>query len=79
MYRENPGFEAQYTAEADRLLAGTQRITGTPIKLSETPGSPDGAAPLLGQDTTAVLKELLAANGETIAELEQAGVIPCQA
>ncbi len=57
--------------------AGPQRITGTPIKLSETPGAPGGAAPLLGQDTAIVLKELLGLDERAIAELEQAGVIPC--
>ena len=53
--------------------AGPQRITGTPIKLSETPGAPGGAAPLLGEHTAAVLKELLGLDDQAIAELEQAG------
>jgi len=61
----------------DHPTAGPQRITGTPIKLSETPGAPGGAAPLLGQDTATVLKELLGLDDTAIAELEQAGVIPC--
>jgi crotonobetainyl-CoA:carnitine CoA-transferase CaiB-like acyl-CoA transferase len=56
--------------------AGPQRITGTPIKLSETPGAPGGAAPLLGEHTAIVLKELLGLDDQAIEELEQAGVIP---
>src|SRR5579871_1366817 len=40
--------------------AGRHRVTGTPVKLSDTPGSPSTAAPLLGQHTRAVLKELFA-------------------
>jgi crotonobetainyl-CoA:carnitine CoA-transferase CaiB-like acyl-CoA transferase len=55
-----------------------QRITGTPIKLSETPGSPGAAAPLLGEHTALVLKELLGLDNQAIDELEQAGVIPGQ-
>jgi crotonobetainyl-CoA:carnitine CoA-transferase CaiB-like acyl-CoA transferase len=57
--------------------AGPQTITGTPIKLSATPGSPGGPAPLLGEHTAAVLKELLGLDNQAITELEQAGVIPC--
>ena len=59
----------------DHPTAGPQRITGTPIKLSETPGAPGGAAPLLGEHTAAVLKELLDLSDETIGALERAGVI----
>ncbi len=61
----------------DHPTAGPQRITGTPIKLSETPGAPGGAAPLLGEHTAAVLKEMLDLDDQAIAELEQTGVIPC--
>ena len=60
----------------DHPTAGPQRITGTPIKLSETPGAPGTAAPLLGEHTAVVLKELLDLSDKTIAELEQAAVIP---
>jgi len=37
--------------------AGPHRVTGTPVKLSETPGRPASPAPLLGQHTTSTLKE----------------------
>jgi crotonobetainyl-CoA:carnitine CoA-transferase CaiB-like acyl-CoA transferase len=59
----------------DHPRAGPQRITGTPIKLSETPGAPGAAAPRLGENTVAVLAELLQLNHETIRGLLQAGVI----
>lgn len=55
--------------------AGPQRITGTPIKLSQTPGAPGAPAPRLGEDTGAVLKELLQLNSETITNLLETGVI----
>jgi crotonobetainyl-CoA:carnitine CoA-transferase CaiB-like acyl-CoA transferase len=55
--------------------AGPQRIIGTPIKLSATPGAPGAAAPRLGEDTVVVLKELLHLERETINGLLRAGVI----
>jgi formyl-CoA transferase/CoA:oxalate CoA-transferase len=60
--------------------AGAHRVTGSPIKMSETPGRPSTSAPLLGQDTPAVLRELLGIDNETIGQLTAAGVIlpvPC--
>src|SRR5207302_1702464 len=39
--------------------AGTHRVTGTPVKLSETPGEPGMPAPLLGQHTTNILRDVL--------------------
>src|SRR6185369_3839008 len=38
--------------------AGPIKALGVPVKLSDTPGAVDRAAPLLGQDNTAVLTEL---------------------
>jgi crotonobetainyl-CoA:carnitine CoA-transferase CaiB-like acyl-CoA transferase len=38
--------------------AGPIRVLGVPVQLSETPGRIAGAAPLLGADTEAVLKDL---------------------
>ena len=59
----------------DHPVAGPQRITGTPIKLSETPGAPGEAAPLLGEHTVAVLKELLGLDERTVAHLVESAVI----
>lgn len=59
----------------DHPAAGTHRITGTPIKLSETPGSPGAPAPLLGQHTCSVLKELLGLDDSAIDGLAKRGVI----
>jgi crotonobetainyl-CoA:carnitine CoA-transferase CaiB-like acyl-CoA transferase len=56
-------------------VAGPQRITGTPIKLSQTPGSPGAAAPRLGENSATVLEELLELDQETIKSLLQSGVI----
>jgi crotonobetainyl-CoA:carnitine CoA-transferase CaiB-like acyl-CoA transferase len=59
----------------DHPAAGRHRVTGTPVKLSETPGSPGSPAPLLGQHTSAVLRELLGLDDSVIAALAQSGVI----
>lgn len=56
-------------------IAGLHRVTGTPVKLSETPGSPDRSAPLLGQHTSSVLKEALGMSEEETRELAARGVI----
>ncbi len=55
--------------------AGKHRATGTPVKLSETPGSPGSPAPLLGQHTSAVLKELLGLDEAAIDALAEAGIV----
>lgn len=55
--------------------AGRYRATGSPIKMSETPGKPSSGAPLLGQDTGAMLRELLGCDDEAIARLVAEGVI----
>jgi crotonobetainyl-CoA:carnitine CoA-transferase CaiB-like acyl-CoA transferase len=38
--------------------AGAIKALGVPVKLSDTPGAVDRAAPLLGQHTAEILKEL---------------------
>lgn len=55
--------------------AGRHRVTGTPVKLSDTPGSPSTAAPLLGQHTRAVLKELFALDDGLIDDLASRQII----
>jgi crotonobetainyl-CoA:carnitine CoA-transferase CaiB-like acyl-CoA transferase len=47
------------TPEVSHPVAGTIRVLGVPVKLSETPGEIRCAAPLLGADTDRVLEEML--------------------
>ena len=49
------------------------RGPGNPIKLSRTPGETFTAAPDLGEDTDAVLSEILGYDGDRIAGLRQKG------
>ena len=55
--------------------AGACRVTGPPIKMSETPGRPSSGAPLVGQHTLDVLQELLKMNSRTIERLIREGVV----
>ena len=59
----------------EHAAAGPHRVTGTPVKLSETPGAPSTGAPLLGEDSMSVLSELLGLDERTVADLRQCGVI----
>jgi len=51
----------------EHATAGTLKVLGVPIKLSETPGSVRTAPPTLGQHTTQVLADL----GITLDEIDE--------
>ena len=55
--------------------AGPHRVTGTPVKLSATPGAPGAPAPLLGEHTFNVLQDLLGLDRESAEALAARGVI----
>ncbi|HEV2445622.1 MAG TPA: CoA transferase [Candidatus Sulfopaludibacter sp.] len=59
----------------DHATAGPHRVTGTPVKLSETPGGPGAPAPLLGEHTVCALRELLGRDDSSLADLAARGVI----
>ena len=59
----------------DHPTAGPHTVTGTPVKLSETPGRTGVPAPLLGQHTTCVLKELLGLDDSAVHDLAIRGVL----
>jgi crotonobetainyl-CoA:carnitine CoA-transferase CaiB-like acyl-CoA transferase len=62
--------------EVDHSTAGTIRTLGAPVKFSATPGGVHRSAPIYGEHT----KEVLLANGFSIAEIEQmatSGAIAC--
>lgn len=61
--------------EIEHPTAGRHRVTGTPVKLSDTPGSPGEPAPLLGQHTLDVLQELLGLEGAALDALAQRAVV----
>jgi len=59
----------------DHPTAGTHRVTGTPVKLSETPGSPSRPAPLLGEHTRQTLQQLLNVDEHEFARLMSRGIV----
>lgn len=55
--------------------AGVVRTVDVPIRLSETPGSVGAAAPLLGQHTEEILRDLLRVGPDRIRELVDRGIV----
>ncbi len=55
--------------------AGPVKVLGVPVKLSATPGAVNAPPPRLGEHTASVLKEMLGAAPEAIAQLAGEGVI----
>lgn len=56
---EHPHLQERgYIVDLEHAALGRVRLLGAPFKLSETPGGPKLAAPLLGADTEAVLATL---------------------
>ncbi len=61
--------------ELEHSAAGKVAAVACPIKLSQTPPEYDRAPPLLGQDTDAVLAELLGLDSPALNNLRKSGVI----
>jgi crotonobetainyl-CoA:carnitine CoA-transferase CaiB-like acyl-CoA transferase len=61
--------------ELDHPRAGKIRLTGNPIKLSETPGAVQSPPPLLGQHTGEILADWLALTPEQVDGLKSAGAL----
>jgi len=59
----------------NHLTAGSHKVTGTPVKLSETPGRPNLPAPLLGQHTREVLKSVFSLDERRIEDLITRGIV----
>jgi crotonobetainyl-CoA:carnitine CoA-transferase CaiB-like acyl-CoA transferase len=55
--------------------AGIHKVTGTPVKLSGTPGRPNLPAPLLGEHTRTVLGEMFDLNDERVDDLIARGIV----
>jgi crotonobetainyl-CoA:carnitine CoA-transferase CaiB-like acyl-CoA transferase len=59
----------------DHPTAGRHRATGTPVKLSDTPGGPTIPAPLLGQHTRSTLRDLFALDDSAVDSLIERGIV----
>ena len=72
----DPHLEARgMWVEVEHKAAGNYKIPNFPVKFSETPGEVTMAAPMLGQHTRMVLKELLGKTDEELDALEKQGAI----
>jgi len=73
---EDPHIEyRKMLVEIDQPGIGKMTIAGSPIRLSETPGEVYAPAPLLGQHSDEVLREILGYSPEEIESLNKEGVI----
>jgi crotonobetainyl-CoA:carnitine CoA-transferase CaiB-like acyl-CoA transferase len=73
---ENPQVIArEMVVELEHPEAGPIRVTGVPVKLSETPGSVDSPPPVLGQHTDEVLSDWLGMSDAEVAELRREKVV----
>jgi CoA:oxalate CoA-transferase len=61
--------------EIEHPVYGPIKITGTPLKLSETPGRVERLAPLPGEHNEAIFVGLLGHSQEDLARWQEAGVI----
>jgi crotonobetainyl-CoA:carnitine CoA-transferase CaiB-like acyl-CoA transferase len=61
--------------QLDHASAGHIRVTGAPIKFSESTGSIDSAAPLLGRHTRSSLRHLLELDDAHIDRLIERGIV----
>lgn len=61
--------------EVEHPVAGSFKMPGIPIKLSDTPGMIRTAAPVLGQHTEEILREYLNYDSETVEKLVNEGVL----
>ncbi|MFD1848790.1 CaiB/BaiF CoA transferase family protein [Oceanobacillus bengalensis] len=75
IYKDEHVLAREMLVEADHPTAGKVKMTGIPIKFSETPGEVVSAPPLLGQHTEEVLKGMLDKSDGQIESLVEAGVV----
>jgi crotonobetainyl-CoA:carnitine CoA-transferase CaiB-like acyl-CoA transferase len=61
--------------ESTHPVAGSIRMTGPPVRMSDTPGTVRTPAPLLGEHTEEILRDRLGMSGAEIARLHHDGVI----
>jgi len=61
--------------EMEQPGVGKVRVAGSPIHLSETPGEVYSPAPLLGQHSEEILKDILGYSKEAIDQLQREGII----
>jgi crotonobetainyl-CoA:carnitine CoA-transferase CaiB-like acyl-CoA transferase len=74
MHRDSQALAREMIVQTEHPTAGPVKAIGLPIKFSDTPGGVRRAAPLLGQDTRAILRDHSFSDAE-IAQLAEEGAI----
>lgn len=64
----------EMVVDVEHPIAGSTKLPGIPIKLDKTPGEIKEPAPILGQHTGEILREILGYEPEKIARLEENGI-----
>ncbi len=73
---EHPQTRArEMVVELEHPKAGPIRVTGVPIKLSETPGAVASPPPVLGEHTAEVLSDWLGMSAADVEQLRRDGVV----
>jgi crotonobetainyl-CoA:carnitine CoA-transferase CaiB-like acyl-CoA transferase len=73
---EHPQIKArEMVVDVPHPTLGSIKVSGVPIKLSDTPGAVSTAPPLLGQHTAEILTGLLGCSSEEVEELRKAGTV----
>ncbi len=62
-------------AEIEQPGVGRCRVPGSPLEFGAMPRQPPGPAPKLGQDTDAILADVLGLSGAAIGRLHDQGVV----
>lgn len=75
IYRDPHVLAREQLVEVEHPAAGNVKMTGLPVKLSETPGGITSAPPLLGQHTKEILSSLAGFSEDEISALESKEVI----
>ena len=65
----------EMVVELQHPKSGSIKVTGVPIKLSDTPGKVETPPPTLGQHTDEVLKEFLGYSKSEMVAFREEGVI----
>ncbi len=73
---EHPQIQArEMVVDVPHPTLGSVKVSGVPIKLSDTPGAVSTAPPLLGQHTAEILTGLLGCSLKEVEGLRKAGVV----
>jgi crotonobetainyl-CoA:carnitine CoA-transferase CaiB-like acyl-CoA transferase len=73
--RDEQMIENEYIVDYEHPRIGKTKLVGFPLRLSETPADPRGAAPEFGEHTEMILTELLGYSWEDVGRFREAEII----